>query len=242
MNTTKNPKTIQILYLYPNEMNIYGDIGNVRTLVKRLEWRGFKPEVMYHHPGQSWHGEPDIIVGGGGQDSGQLKVANDLQAIGDVLHRLADDGTPMLMICGMYQLFGNRFVTGEGRELSGIGIFDMETRATNQRLTGPLVLQTKKFGQVIGYENHSGQTHLAPKQEPFGAVRRGFGNTADRVSEGAVKHNVYGSYLHGAVLPRNPDFADALLQLAISRRYGSLELAPLDDRLAEKARKIAARR
>lgn len=234
-------QAVTILYLYPNEMNIYGDIGNVRTLAKRLEWRGYEAHVVYHHPGKKFDYQPDIIVGGGGQDSGQLKVADDLQKIGDKLHTLAADGTPMLMICGMYQLFGHQFVTLEGQKLPGISIFDMETRGTDKRLIGPLVLDTP-FGEVVGYENHSGQTFLAPGQKPFGKVKKGYGNTADQSYEGAVSDNVYGSYLHGSVLPKNPKFADHLLSVGISRRYGQVELEQLDDRVADQARKVAARR
>lgn len=234
-------QTIIILYLYPNEMNIYGDIGNVRTLSKRLEWRGYKAEVIYHHPGKEFTYKPDIIVGGGGQDSGQLKVANDLQHIGYNLHALATDGIPMLMICGMYQLFGHKFVTLDDQTLPGIGIFDMETRGSNQRLIGPLVIDTK-FGEVVGYENHSGQTYLSDKQPPFGTVKKGFGNTAEHQTEGAVFNNVYGTYLHGSVLPKNPKFADELLRAAITKRYGAVELKPLDDAIADEARRIAAKR
>jgi CobQ-like glutamine amidotransferase family enzyme len=234
-------RSITILYLYPNEMNIYGDIGNVRALAKRLEWRGYKPEIIYHHPGKPFDYTPDIIVGGGGQDSGQLKVADDLQRIGSKLHALAEGGIPMLMICGMYQLFGNRFLTVDGEELPGIGIFDMETRGGKKRLIGPLVLDTK-FGEIVGYENHSGQTHLAKGQDSFGKVKRGYGNTETSKREGAVTNNVYGSYLHGSVLPKNPAFADELLHTAITRRYGAADLAPLDDHIAELARRVAANR
>jgi lipid II isoglutaminyl synthase (glutamine-hydrolysing) len=232
---------ITLLYLYPNEMNIYGDIGNVRTLAKRLEWRGYEAEIIYHHPGKEFTYEPDIIVGGGGQDSGQLKVANDLQHIGYKLHALATDGTPMLMICGMYQLFGRKFITSDNQELPGIRVFNMETRATEQRLIGPLVLDTK-FGEVVGYENHSGQTILGTGQEPFGKVKKGFGNTSEQKFEGAITNNVYGSYLHGSVLPKNPKFADELLRVGITRRYGEVELKQLDDKIADEARRVAARR
>jgi lipid II isoglutaminyl synthase (glutamine-hydrolysing) len=192
---------ITLLYLYPNEMNIYGDIGNVRTLAKRLEWRGYEAEIIYHHPGKEFTYEPDIIVGGGGQDSGQLKVANDLQHIGYKLHALATDGTPMLMICGMYQLFGRKFITSDNQELPGIRVFNMETRATEQRLIGPLVLDTK-FGEVVGYENHSGQTILGTGQEPFGKVKKGFGIRQNKSSKALSRTMSMAATCTGRYCPR----------------------------------------
>ena len=106
-------KSITILQLYPNEMNIYGDWGNTLTLAKRLKWHGYAPKIISHNPGDEFLKKADIIVGGGGQDSGQLKVQEDLQKIGSTLHKLADENTPMLMVCGLYQLFGRFFKTSE---------------------------------------------------------------------------------------------------------------------------------
>lgn len=234
-------KKIKILYLYPNQMNIYGDTGNVLTLQRRLEWHGYEPEVAYHHPGKPFEYDADILIGGGGQDSGQLKVCEDLQRIGGNLHELADRGTPMLMICGMYQLFGHRFITHEGEDLPGIGIFDLETRASHTRMIGNIITSTP-LGQLIGYENHSGQTFLLHDQKPFGKVIKGAGNNESEGHEGAVYKNTYGTYLHGSLLPKNPAFADELLRVAITNRYGECELKRLDESLTEKARTVAASR
>src|SRR5438309_6569626 len=117
-------KGLRILQLYPNEMNIYGDRRNVLTLMRRCEWHGFTPEVIYHDPGKPFPSDVDIIVGGGGQDSGQDKVQDDLLRISADLHKLADAGVPMVMVCGLYQLFGKFFKTADGKVIQGIGIFD----------------------------------------------------------------------------------------------------------------------
>ena len=234
-------RVIKILYLYPNEMNIYGDIGNVLALRRRLEWRGFETKVIYHHPGKSFNYDADIIVGGGGQDSGQLKVCKDLGRIGDKLHKLADNGVPMLMVCGTYQLFGSKFITDKGDELKGISIFNAETRGTPNRIIGNIVIKTK-FGDVIGYENHSGQTFLGNEQKSFGRVLKGAGNNGHDGDEGAVYKNVYGTYLHGSLLPKNPLFTDHLLTVAVVNRYGNTNLKSLNEDITEKCRRIAASR
>lgn len=229
-------KPIQILFLYPNEMNIYGDTGNVIVLKQRLLWRGIEAEVTFHHPGKPFNHQPDIIVGGGGQDSGQRKVFTDLLANSKKLHELADNGVPMLMICGLYQLFGNRFVTHEGDDMPGIGIFNIETHATNQRLIGNVAVETD-FGTLVGYENHSGQTTLLENQKPFGRVIKGHGNNANDTHEGAVYKNVFGTYMHGSLLPKNPEFADTLLGIALKNRGLDIELLPLNDSHAHDAHK-----
>lgn len=231
-------KRLTILCLYPDQMNFYGDMGNVLALQRRLEWRGMEAAVLFHHPGDAFPSEPvDIVVGGGGQDSGQLLVYQDLLAIGPALHVLAERDVPMLMVCGLYQLFGKRFVTSDGKELEGIGMFDLETFGQGKRLVSNCIVRTP-FGDVVGYENHSGRTVLAPGQKSFGTVVKGFGNDGTSGEEGAVHRNVYGTYLHGAMLPRNPRFADALLAKALRNRYGETPLAELNDTNALAAARV----
>lgn len=234
-------KTLTILHLYPREMNIYGDWGNVLTLKRRAEWHGYSVAVVEHHPGKSFPSDVDIVVGGGGQDSGQGVVKDDLLKIAAELKALADDNVPMLMICGLYQLFGRFFLTAQGEKIPGIGIFAMETHAGPTRLIGNTVTKTP-FGDLIGYENHSGLTILDDDQPALGRVIKGAGNNGKDKTEGAIYKCVFGSYLHGSLLPKNPAFADALLEAAAHRKYGRFEPAIIEDRFAEQARRIAAKR
>lgn len=239
MIRTEQP--ITVVQLYPNEMNIYGDRGNVLTLLRRLEWHGYKPKLAYHHPGRPFPKEADLLIGGGGQDSGQLKVQDDLLANADTLHKLADDNVPMLMICGLYQLFCRSFKTQDSGIIKGIGIFAADTLAGRQRLVGNIVFSTP-FGELVGYENHSGQTFLDNPSQAFGTVIKGAGNNGEDKTEGAVYKSAFGSYSHGSLLPKNPEFADALLEKAITRKYGEFDPTVIDDRLALLARDIAKKR
>lgn len=238
---TKTRQPITVVQLYPNEMNIYGDRGNVLTLLRRLEWHGYEPRLTYHHPGKPFPKMADLLIGGGGQDSGQLKVQDDLLAHADKLHALADDGVPMLMICGLYQLFGRSFKTHDNGIIKGIGLFAADTIAGPKRLIGNVTLNTP-FGELVGYENHSGQTYLDDPAQAFGIVIKGDGNNGEDKTEGAVYKSVYGSYLHGSLLPKNPEFADTLLEKAVSRKYGEFEPTVIDDRLAFLARDVAKKR
>ena len=233
---------ITIAHLYPREMNIYGDMGNIITLIKRLEWRGYAPVVRRLEIGEPFDFEGvDIIFGGGGQDSGQLVVGADLIARGPQLRKLAAEGMPMLVICGLYQLFGREFVTGTGDVIPGIGVFAASTRAGSQRMIGNVVTQSA-YGTLVGFENHSGQTVLDAKQPALGKVVKGFGNNPSSGQEGAVSGAAIGTYLHGPVLPKNPQLADHLILAALKRRYGVEMLAPLDDHLETAAAKVAATR
>jgi len=235
-------KEIVIVQLYGRDMNIYGDNGNVLVLKRRLEWYGFSPKVIEYNQGDEWPSKVDIIVGGGGQDSGQDKIQADLLKIGPTLKKLADDGTPMLVICGLYQLFGKFFKTGDGHIIEGIGILDVETFAKAERLIGNIVISSGDFGDIIGYENHSGQTFLAEGVRPLGEVQLGAGNNTNDPNEGARYKNVIGSYLHGSLLPKNPRIADFLIKTAVTKKYGELDLVPLDDSLTDKARAVAENR
>ncbi|PID96110.1 MAG: cobalamin biosynthesis protein CobB [Actinomycetales bacterium] len=234
--------TIVLVHLYPREMSIYGDLGNTRCLAARIRRHGYDCVVHDHHPGAPFPEQAHLLMGGGGQDSGQSRVEDDLTVIGSRLHDLADDGTPMVMICGMFQIFGHAFVTSDGVELPGLGILDVTTRGQSERMIGPIVLDTD-FGHVVGFENHSGATILGPGQAPFGRVLTGHGNNRSDTSEGARHHNVIGSYLHGPILPVNPRVADALIAAAAERATGRpFEPAELDDTLADEARTRQIRR
>ncbi len=236
-----SPRRIMVVHLYPREMSIYGDLGNTRCLASRIRWHGYEPVVHEHHPGQELPEDADLLVGGGGQDSGQARVEDDLARNADRLHALAADGAPMLMICGMYQLFGKAFVTADGRRLPGLGILDVTTQGNAKRMIGPVVLDTP-YGQVVGYENHSGSTILGEGQEPFGRVRHGAGNNGTDHTEGAATGHVVGSYLHGPILPANPGLADALIARAVERSGAEFVPGEIDDRLADEARTRQIRR
>lgn len=234
--------TITLVHLYPREMSIYGDLGNTRCLAARIRRHGYDAEVVDHHPGRPLPQEPHLLIGGGGQDSGQVRVEDDLAANADALREMAADGLPMLMICGMYQLFGNAFITVDGTRLPGLGILDVTTQGNAKRMIGPVCLTTQ-FGDVVGYENHSGSTVLADGQEAFGRVRAGFGNNGSDDTEGARRGNVIGSYLHGPILPANPRLADGLIEIAAQRATGrSFEPEALDDAIADQARTRQVRR
>ena len=232
-----------IAHLYPYEMNIYGDTGNVIALRRRLEWRGLGAWVDPVPVGAPYDFTgADLVFGGGGQDRSQLQVAEDLQARAAAIREAVSAGTVFLTICGTYQLFGRRFLTREGSEIPGIGVFAMETVGGRKRMIGNIVVSTQ-WGDLVGFENHSGRTLLDPGQAALGRVKKGYGNDETRREEGAVTANCFGTYLHGSLLPKNPAFADELLRRALSRRRGQgVVLEPLDDRLEHLAARAAARR
>jgi lipid II isoglutaminyl synthase (glutamine-hydrolysing) len=232
-----------IAHLYPYEMNIYGDTGNVVALRRRLEWRGLEVRVDPVAVGADYDlTAADVVFGGGGQDRSQLEVADDLQRRQAAIHAAVAAGTVFLTICGTYQLFGRRFLTQDGQEIPGIGVFAMDTIGGRKRMIGNVVVGTP-WGELVGFENHSGRTLLDPGQAALGRVKKGYGNNETRRDEGAVTANCFGTYLHGSLLPKNPAFADELLGRALRRRHGDgFALEPLDDGLERLAAQAAARR
>ena len=235
--------TITILHLYPREMNLYGDHGNILTLIKRCEWRGIKTKVIEHEPGQAIPKNVDIIFGGGGQDSGQNKIEADLKKIAPELKKLVENGTPTLVICGLYQLFGKYFLTQDEHRIEGIGILNLSTTAGPDRLIGNIVIKNEQFGQIVGYENHSGLTTLENKSQAFGEVVSGAGNNGEDQTEGCFYKNCIGTYLHGPILPKNPKVADFLIETALRRQNPKFTtLAELDDAEEKAAHRSAASR
>jgi CobQ-like glutamine amidotransferase family enzyme len=238
-----NPKELRLhlVHLYPKEMNIYGDTGNTLMLQKRLEWRGIGVKVTLVGRGEKLPVDADIIVGGGGQDAGQDKIQGDLQEKADHIHRAANDNVVMLMICGMYQLFGRSFTTNEGTIIKGIGVLPLETVGGPTRFIGNTVYQTP-FGELVGYENHSGLTTLDDPKLALGTTSQGAGNNGTDKTEGCLLKNVFGSYSHGPILSKNPQLADELIRRALERKYGSTALVALDDALELTAHQLAGQR
>lgn len=233
-------KPIKIIHLYPKEMNIYGDNGNVLIIKKRLEWRKIPSRIISCSVGDKIPNDSNIIIGGGGQDAGQTIVADDLQQKSNNLKSLSKSGVPMLMVCGMYQMFGHYFNTQEGVKIPGIGILDVYTIGERGRLIGNVCSNTK-WGQIVGYENHSGRTYLNGSEE-FGATELKQGNNGKDKTEGAVSNNVIGTYMHGPILAKTPDFTDYLISLAITSSGQNINLGPINNDLEQLATKVAKTR
>jgi lipid II isoglutaminyl synthase (glutamine-hydrolysing) len=236
-------KPINIVHLYPKEMNIYGDNGNILVIKKRLEWRGYSVNVVGVGIGQAIPANSSIIIGGGGQDSGQSVIAKDLQGKASILKSMSASGVPMLMICGMYQMFGHYFRTADNKKIPGIGVLDITTVASEGRLIGNIVVESS-YGKLVGYENHSGLTSLGSHARPIGTTKLGQGNNGLDGLEGAVQNNVYGSYLHGPLLAKSPEFTDMLIAKALANtgQHGQLTGLPIDTLAHESAQIAAARK
>jgi len=221
-------------WLYPDLMNIYGDRGNILTLLKRAEWRGFDARVL--ELGRGTHKEMedvDVFFFGGGQDREQALVYEDLLEFKqEPLQRAVHDGAQVLAVCGGYQLLGHYYQTAQGEKYPGIGLIDVRTEAGKKRFIGDVVVETQVADltpkTLVGFENHSGRTFLGAKAGPLGKVRLGHGNNGSDGFEGCLQEGVIGTYLHGSLLPKNPQLADYLIWNALKRR-GAGELSPLDD-------------
>lgn len=234
-------KTVHIVHLYAKEMNIYGDNGNVQILSRRLQWRNIPVKISQIGVGDTIPKDATIIVGGGGQDAGQSAIAEDIQKKKKQLHLMRDNGVVMLMICGMYQMFGHYFKTTDNQTIPGIEVLDIHTIAGNKRIIGNITTKSD-WGLLVGYENHSGKTYLGEDVLQLGVAKQEQGNNGEDSTEGAVKNNVFGSYLHGPMLAKSPQFADELLIRALALQGNTDKLATIDDSIAGSARKVAIKR
>lgn len=235
--------TIVIGWLYGASMNIYGDRGNIIALTQRASWRGLNSEVASIGIGDALPPRVDLYFFGGGQDQEQIAVSRDLE--GEKGRRIRADietGAAALTICGGYQLFGREYRPHDAAPLAGIGVFDAVTVAGPERFIGNVVIESA-WGELVGFENHSGLTTLAAGVEALGTVRVGRGNNGRDGREGARYRNAIGCYLHGALLPKNPVLTDWLIEAAYTHATDQpATLAPLDNRLEEAAYASAVER
>jgi CobQ-like glutamine amidotransferase family enzyme len=237
---------LRLLALYPDQMNIYADRGNVIFLRRRCQWRGIGFRYATAGPGESFDPDQhDLLYIGGGQDRDQRAVAADLVAgKREAIAEAVDTDAALIAVCGGFQLLGHYYELGAER-IEGLGLADLWTvREPGERLIGNVAIEVDLGAgprALAGFENHGGRTYLGPDAEPLGRVLDGFGNNGKDGFEGVRHRNVIGTYLHGPLLPKNAWLADHLIALALARRSGSAPvLEPLDDEL-ERAAHDAAR-
>lgn len=228
-------KKLVICHLYPDVLNLYGDRGNVMALKKRLEWRGIEVEIKDVNIGDPLKSDDaDIFFIGGGQDFEQEVLLLDLKSgKADAIKEAVERGKVFLAICAGYQIMGKYYKTHIGEVCSFIGALDIYTVGQKERMIGNYAYECELGGEkriVTGFENHSGKTYLGDGVKRLGRVLTGFGNNGEDKTEGARYKNIYATYAHGPVLPKNPAFADELISTALYNRYGEKEpLSPLDD-------------
>lgn len=230
---------LTIAHLYPKLLNIYGDFGNVLALKRRCEYRNIDCEIVSVNVGDEIDIEKnDIYFIGGGQDKQQIEVSEELQKRKEVLTQAANDGRVFLAICGGYQLLGKYYQPHDGAKLLGIGVLDAYTVAGDTRFIGNVTAKTDFLEpkSLVGFENHAGLTYLEDGTVPLARVVVGNGNNSQDGGEGGRKNNVFGTYLHGSVLPKNPHFTDYLIKTALEVKYKRpIELEKLDDTIEMKA-------
>jgi hypothetical protein len=220
---------ITIGHLFPDLLNLYGDRGNIQCMVKRLQWRGIDAQVKtYSIDDEINFNDLDIVLLGGGSDREQMLVCNRLKEIKQEFKNYVENNGVVIAICGGYQLLGKYYETEQGK-IDGLDIVDMYTVQEKGRLINNIFIQSDLFEMpIVGFENHGGRTYINDNK-PLGKVVFGKGNNGKSGYEGIVYKNVIGTYLHGPLLPKNPQLCDYLLSKAIERKYGKAELKPLAD-------------
>jgi len=228
---------IKICHIYPDVLNLYGDRGNIVAIEKRLLWRGIDCTIKNLNIGEAAKlSEFDIAFIGGGQDFEQEALLDDLHKGKDKeIKSAVDDGVTFLAICGGYQMLGQYYETYEKKLCDFIGAVPLYTVGGKDRLIGNFVFDCDGAGSIVGFENHSGKTYLMDGASPLGKVRCGFGNNGEDSTEGIRYKNVFGSYSHGPLLPKNPLLCDEIIKTALDRKYGKTDLAPLNDDAEEAA-------
>ncbi len=236
---------LNICHLYPDLLNVYGDLGNILILKHRAEQRGINVNIFNISLGDSFEASKyDIAFFGGGQDYEQSIVSDDLNQTKKFgISEYIEGGKVFLAICGGYQLLGKYYTTPDGEKLAGLGIMDVYTEGGTNRFIGNTVIYNEEFKETyVGFENHSGRTYIGKDLKPLGKVIAGYGNNGEDSYEGCIYKNCFSTYCHGSLLAKNPELADRLIGTALSNKYGEMSLEPLDDSLEIKAKEFLVNR
>jgi CobQ-like glutamine amidotransferase family enzyme len=243
-------RSLTILSLYPRQLGINGDSGNVLALAERARWRGIDVDVVEYDVGGVLPESVDLVHIGSGPRTAQLAVQADLAAIAPRLLAWKTAGVPVLAIAGGWQLLGRSITELDGTVVPGAGLFDTTATLVTRRAVGEVVLASVT-GRLAGFENHGAVVRLAPSGVPLGEVVAGYGHAgvdaATARVEGVVEGASIGTNLSGPFLPMNPAAADALLAAALATSgadatLGDDERVQRVDAAAAKARTAIARR
>ena len=236
---------LNICHLYPDLLNVYGDVGNILILKHRAELRGIKVNILNNSLNDAFNVDDyDIVLFGGGQDFEQSIVSNDLSgAKKDALEKYIEAGKVLIAICGGYQLLGKYYTAPNGEKINGLGILDIYTESGDTRFIGNTVIYNEEFNEYyVGFENHSGRTEINGLK-PLGKCVHGYGNNGSDGYEGCIYKNTYCTYFHGSLLAKNPELADRFISTALSLKYGKeITLEPLDDSFEIKAKEYMINR
>ena len=235
---------LNICHLYPDLLNVYGDVGNILVLKHRAEERGIKVNIVNVSLNDKFNKDDiDIVFFGGGQDYEQSIVSEDLKNNkGEVLKQYIEDEKVLLAICGGYQLLGKHYISPNGEKLEGLSILDIYTEGGEKRLIGNTVIYNEEFNETyVGFENHSGRTYVNGLK-PLGKCVHGYGNNGSDGYEGCIYKNTYCTYFHGSLLAKNPELADRFIKTALEMKYSEVALERLDDSLEIKAKEVMINR
>ena len=235
-------RKITIGHLYPDLLNLYGDRGNIACMMQRCKWRGIEAETIEFNTGDTIDfSKLDIVLLGGGSDREQAIVCRNLLEIQKEFKAYVEDNGVVIAVCGGYQLLGKYYKT-DAEMIEGLNLVDIYTEQEEGRLIDNIVLKSDLVKMpVVGFENHGGRTYIN-NNKPLGRVLYGSGNDGKSGYEGVVYKNVIGTYLHGPLLPKNPQLCDYLITKALERKYGSAELTPLDDAQENQANEYIVKR
>ena len=235
---------LNICHLYPDLLNVYGDVGNILILKHRAEKRGINVNVFNISINDDFNcDDMDIVFFGGGQDYEQSIVSKDLtENKKDALSTYIEKGKVLIAICGGYQLLGKYYMAPNGEKLDGLGILNIYTEGGDTRFIGNTIIYNEKYDETyVGFENHSGRTYIN-NLEPLGKCINGFGNNGEDGFEGCTYKNTFCTYFHGSLLSKNPELADRILKISLEQKYGEIELAPLEDTFELEAKQTILKR
>ena len=179
---------LNICHLYPDLLNVYGDVGNILILKHRAEERGIKVNIINVSLNDEFNADDyDIVFFGGGQDYEQSIVSADLMNNKkEELSKYINNGKVLIAICGGYQLLGKYYTAPSGERIEGLGILDIYTEAGDTRFIGDTVIYNEDFNETyVGFENHSGRTYLNGLK-PLGKCIHGYGNNGSDGYEGCI--------------------------------------------------------
>ena len=229
---------LNICHLYPDLLNVYGDVGNILILKQRAEARGIKVNIINVSMNDDFNKDDyDIVFFGGGQDYEQSIVSEDLiNNKKTALTEYVEEEKLLLAICGGYQLLGKYYRAPNGEKLEGLGILNIYTEGGEKRFIGNTIIHNEEYNETyVGFENHSGRTYINDLK-PLGKCLKGYGNNGEDGKEGCIYKNTFCTYFHGSLLSKNPELADRFLKIALEKKYNDVNLEPLKDDFELKAK------
>ncbi len=231
-------RELKVAWLFPDILYLHGERGNILAL-KRIA--GFADiDVAVDKISYDFEGfEPDdydVIFCPPGEIVSFETIIKWLEPFKTKLQKFVEDGKVLLVTGTSQCIFGKTTTREDGSSLEGLGIIDCDYTERKYVYGDDIHFITSYCGEdeeCMGVQIQ--MMDVDSREEVFGKLVYGFGNTGKDKNEGILKHNSIFTNVLGPMLVQNPWITKKIVEIAAANKGIAIESFDFDTALEKKS-------